>query len=50
MLLDAAYFTDDVTHSPKKFRRRFWMNKDMFMKIVFGVRKYDDYFMAKQDC
>ncbi|XP_071683465.1 uncharacterized protein [Lolium perenne] len=26
------------------------MNKDLFMKIVFGVREYDDYFMIKQDC
>jgi hypothetical protein len=26
------------------------MNKDMFMKIVFGVREYDEYFMIKQYC
>jgi hypothetical protein len=50
MLLDADYFADDVTHSPKEFRSRFRMNKDLFMKIVFGVREYDDYFMIKQDC
>jgi hypothetical protein len=24
------------------------MNKDLFMKIVFSVREYDDYFMIKQ--
>jgi hypothetical protein len=50
MLLDADYFIDDATHSPKEFRHRFWMNKNLFMKIVFGVREYDDYFMIKQDC
>ncbi|KAK1631217.1 hypothetical protein QYE76_005532 [Lolium multiflorum] len=50
MLLDADYFADDVTHSPKEFRRRFMMNKDLFMKIVYGVREYDEYFMDKQDC
>ncbi|KAK1694446.1 hypothetical protein QYE76_011143 [Lolium multiflorum] len=50
MVLDADYFNDDATHSPKEFRRRFRMKKDLFMKIVYGVREYDDYFMAKQDC
>ena len=50
MLLDADYFNDDATHSPKEFRRRFRMNKELFLKIVHGVREYDNYFMAKQDC
>jgi hypothetical protein len=26
------------------------MNKDLFMKIVFGVREYGDYFMCNKDC
>ncbi|KAK1663425.1 hypothetical protein QYE76_051584 [Lolium multiflorum] len=26
------------------------MNKAMFLKTVYGVREYDNYFMAKQDC
>jgi hypothetical protein len=26
------------------------MNKDPFIKIVQGVRDYDDYFMYKKDC
>jgi hypothetical protein len=50
MLLECDYFADDATHSSKEFRRRFRMNKDMFMKILFGVRDYDDYYMSKQDC
>jgi hypothetical protein len=50
MLLDADYFNDDATHSPKEFRRRFRMNKDLFLKIVHGVREYDTYFMTKKDC
>ncbi|XP_071680175.1 uncharacterized protein [Lolium perenne] len=50
MLLDADYFNDDATHSPKEFRRRFRMNKDLFLKIVHGAREYDTYFMAKKDC
>lgn len=50
MLLDVDYFNDDATHSPKEFRRRFRMNKELFLKIVHGVKEYDKYFMAKQDC
>ncbi|XP_071685217.1 uncharacterized protein [Lolium perenne] len=50
MPLDADYFNDDATHSSKKFRRRFRMNKELFLKIVHGVREYDKYFMAKKDC
>ncbi|XP_071681603.1 uncharacterized protein [Lolium perenne] len=50
MLLDADYFNDDVTHLPEEFRRRFRMNKEMFLKIVHDVREYDKYFMAKKDC
>ncbi|XP_071676893.1 uncharacterized protein [Lolium perenne] len=50
MLLDADYFNDDVTHSPKEFWRRFRMNKELFLKIVHGVREYDTYFMAKKYC
>ncbi|KAK1660474.1 hypothetical protein QYE76_048633 [Lolium multiflorum] len=41
MLLDADHFNDDATHSPKEFRHRFRMNKDLFLKIVHGVREYD---------
>jgi hypothetical protein len=50
MLLECVYFVGDATHTPKEFRRRFRMNKDLVMKIVFGASEYDDYFMSKQDC
>ncbi|XP_071677166.1 uncharacterized protein [Lolium perenne] len=50
MLLDADYFNDDTTHSPKEFWPRFRMNKELFLTIVHGVREYDKYFMAKKDC
>ncbi|XP_071683388.1 uncharacterized protein [Lolium perenne] len=50
VLLDADYFNDDATHSPKEFWHRFRMNKDLFLKIVHGVREYDTYFIAKRDC
>ncbi|XP_071678465.1 uncharacterized protein [Lolium perenne] len=50
MLLDADYFNDDVTYLPKKFWRRFRMNKELFLKVVHDVREYDKYFMTKKDC
>ncbi|XP_071681333.1 uncharacterized protein [Lolium perenne] len=50
MLLDADYFNDDATHSPKEFWRRLRMKKELFLKIVHGFREYNNYFIAKQDC
>jgi hypothetical protein len=50
LLLDSDDFAEDTTNTPKEFWHRFRMNKKMFMKIVFGVREYDDYFMCKPDC
>jgi hypothetical protein len=44
MLLHSDYFVDDATNTPKEFLWRFRMNKDPFIKIVQGVREYDDYF------
>jgi hypothetical protein len=38
LLLDFDYFIDNTTHMSKDFWRWFRMNKDMFMKIVFGIR------------
>jgi hypothetical protein len=50
LFLDSDYFADDAENTPKKFPCRFQMNKELFMKIVFGVREYDHYFMCKPDC
>src|SRR5664279_3084215 len=50
LMLMADYFNDDPTHGPKEFRWRFRMNKDVFMRIVMGVREYADYFKCKVDC
>ena len=43
-------FTDDPTHGEKEFRRRFRMNKELYMTIVTGVWEYDTYFKLKRDC
>jgi hypothetical protein len=50
LLLHSDYFMDNVANSPKEFRGYFRMNKELFMRIVFGIRKYNDYFMCKKDC
>jgi hypothetical protein len=42
LLLYSDYFADNAINTPKKFSRRFRMNKEFFMKIVQGVREYDD--------
>jgi hypothetical protein len=50
LLLYSDYFADNAIHTPKEFHRRFRTNKDLFMKIVQGMREYDDYFKYKKDC
>jgi hypothetical protein len=42
LLLYSDYFADNAINTPKKFCRRFRMNEEFFMKIVQGVREYDD--------
>jgi hypothetical protein len=34
LLLYFDYFADNVINTPKEYRRRFRMNKELFMKIV----------------
>jgi hypothetical protein len=48
LLLYSDYFADNAINTPKEFRRRFRMHEDLFMKIVQGVREYDDYFKYKE--
>jgi hypothetical protein len=38
-ILEDDYFKNDPTHGPKTFRRSFWMNKELFMKTVQGVKE-----------
>ena len=40
-ILYADYFTEVRTFTAKDFRRRFWMNRDLFLRLVHGVREYD---------
>jgi hypothetical protein len=49
-MLYNEYFSDDPTYNAKDFRRPYRMSKDMFMKIVYVVRDYDDYLELKRDC
>jgi hypothetical protein len=50
VMLYSDYFADNAINTPNEFHLRFRMNKDLFMKIVQGVREYDDYFKYKKDC
>ena len=43
-------FSDDPTYGLIQFQRRFRMKKDVFMRLTYGVRIYDDYFPLKEDC
>jgi hypothetical protein len=49
-MLDIDYLSDESTYNTKDFRRRYMMNKELFMKIVHGVQDFDDYFLLKKDC
>jgi hypothetical protein len=40
LLLDSDYFADNTTHKSKDLRPRFRMNKNLFMKIIFGITEY----------
>jgi hypothetical protein len=50
LLMYSDYFADNTINTPKEFFWLFRMNKDLFMKIVQGMREYDDYFKYKKDC
>ena len=44
LMLEADYFADEPAHGPKDFRGQFRV-KEVFMRFVYGVREYGDYFM-----
>jgi hypothetical protein len=39
----------DLTYPPEVFRRRFRMQKSLFLRIVEDVKKADTYFVQKRD-
>ncbi|CAN6319320.1 unnamed protein product [Urochloa humidicola] len=43
----ADYFVEPPVYNAKKFRRRFRMSTDLFLRIVDGVATHDDYFKQK---
>ena len=47
-MLYADYFADDPLHGEKRFRRRFRMNRKLFLKIVHGVREFDRYLVLQE--
>ena len=49
-LLYSDYFADVPLHGDKVFRRRYRMNRKLFLRIVNSLREYDNYFICKKDC
>ena len=49
-MLYADYFADSPLHGKKVFRRRYRMNRKLFLRIVNSVREFDSYFVCKKDC
>ena len=49
VLIYNDYFSVNPTHGPIPFQQCFRTQKDVFMRIVYDVREYDDYFELKQD-
>ena len=43
------FFAEDPRFDEKDFRRRFRMGKNMFMRLVHGVREHDPWFKLKKD-
>ena len=47
-ILYADYFADDPLHDEKTFRRRFRMNRNLFLRIVHVVREFDSYSFTRR--
>ena len=50
MLLFNDYFAKNPANFPHEFRRCFRIKREVFRRIVHGVREHDDYFELKRDC
>ena len=42
------YFNPDATYTDKQFRRRFRMQKDLFLTITRAVERHDDWFKLRR--
>jgi hypothetical protein len=47
-MLYADYFANNPSCTCKKFWFFFRINKELFMKLLHGVREYDTYFMMNK--
>ena len=48
-MLYGDYFVEDPRFDEKDFHRRFQMSRNMFMRLVQGVREHDPWFKLKKD-
>ena len=43
-MLYSNYFVDAPLHGEKTFRRRYRMNRKLFLRIVNPIQEFDSYF------
>jgi hypothetical protein len=48
--LFACYFSDKPIYTDEMFRRRFQMNRSLFLRIVEALGKWSSYFTKRTDC
>ncbi|PLW05449.1 hypothetical protein PCANC_28479 [Puccinia coronata f. sp. avenae] len=44
------YFDEDSTYNDRDFERRFWLRKQLVLKIIANVKSSFPYFVQKPDC
>ena len=49
-ILYSDYFADQPMQDEAVFRRRFRMNRKLFLDIMHAIREFDTYFKLKTDC
>ena len=49
-MLYSDYFADAPLHGDKTFRRRYWMSRKLFLRIVNSIQEFDSYLNCEKDC
>lgn len=44
------HFSENPTHNEDIFRRRFRMRRQLFLRIIEGVKTMDPFFQSNYDC
>jgi hypothetical protein len=49
-ILYADYFVEDSLHGEVVFWHHFRMSRNLFLDIVYAVRRFENYFIRRKDC